>query len=152
MNAGLVACFETPTSPLWVFKENYRNIKMSQVNAIEAFKSQTMSSTEIARLTGKQKKHVHQDIKEQLFISLYDFKDGQEFDHVKIQGITIVLDNRGYWQEVLLDHEHTLTLMTGYDVKARHKINKRWLELETSPRHNKSLPPMNEAAQAAINL
>lgn len=94
--------------------------------------TKTMSSNEIAQLTGKQKKHVHQDIKDQLFIGLYGLKDGQDFDHVEIQGITVILDNRGYWSEVLLDHEHTLTLMTGYDVKARHIINKRWLELESA--------------------
>lgn len=105
---------------------------MSQISAIEALKSKTMSSTEIAQLTGKQKKHVHQDIKDQLLIGLYGLNDGQDFDHVEIQGVTIILDNRGYWKEVLLDHEHTLTLMTGYDVKARHKINKRWVELESS--------------------
>lgn len=93
-------------------------------------KTQTMSSTEIAQLTGKRKNDIHQDIKTQIFLGLYDLKDGGNLHHEQIQGITIILDNRGYWKEVLLDQEHTLTLMTGYDVKARHKINKRWVELE----------------------
>jgi hypothetical protein len=89
-----------------------------------------MSSTEIAKLTGKQKSNIHRDIKDQLLIGLYGLKDDSNLNHVKIQGITIILDNRGYWKEVLLDREHTLTLVTGYDVKARHAINKRWLKLE----------------------
>lgn len=99
---------------------------------------QTMSSTEIAQLTGKQKKHVHQDIKDQLFIGLYGLKDGQDFDHVEIQGLTVVLDNRGYWKDVLLNREHSLTLITGYDVKSRHAINKRWLELESGQQKPKT--------------
>ena len=108
----------------------------TQNNALSTLGAKTMSSTEIAQLTGKRKSDIHQDIKTQLFIGLYELKDGGNFHHEQIQGITVVLDNRGYWSEVLLDHEHTLTLMTGYDVKARHTINKRWLELETKqPTH-----------------
>lgn len=102
------------------------------MNELKINNQQTMSSTEIAELTGKQKKHIHQDIKDQLFGNLYDLKDGQDLDHQQIKGITVVLDNRGYWSEVMLDREHTLTLITGYDVKARHTINKRWIELETA--------------------
>jgi phage antirepressor YoqD-like protein len=103
-------------------------------------KISSMSSTEIAQLTDKQKKHIHQDIKDQLFVGLYGLKDGQDFDHVKIQGITVILDKRGYWSEVLLDREHTLTLITGYDVKSRHAINKRWLELENQQPSNQLNP------------
>ena len=64
-------------------------------------------------------------------LGLYGLIDGGNLHHDKIQGVTVVLDNRGYWSEVHLDREHTLTLITGYDVKCRHAINKRWLELET---------------------
>ena len=90
----------------------------------------TMSSTELAEMTGKQKTNIHRDIKVQLLIGLYGLEDDSKLNDVKIQGLTVVLDNRGYWQEVYLDREHTLTLITGYDVKARHAINKRWMELE----------------------
>lgn len=89
-----------------------------------------MSSTEIAELTGKRKSDVHQDIKTQIFTGLYGLKDGSDLSHEQIQGVTITLDNRGYWLEVFLDRDHSLTLVTGYDVKARHAINKRWLGLE----------------------
>ncbi len=108
----------------------------------------TMSSAEIAAVTGKRKNDIHQDIKVQLFMGLYGLKDGGNLHHEQIQGITIVLDNRGYWSEVLLDREHTLTLITGYDVKARHTINKRWLELEQKTQI--TLPDFNNPAVAAI--
>jgi len=101
---------------------------------LEIFKSQTMSSIEIAKLTGKNHDHVLRDIRVQLFTGLYNI----EFDNPKmvyplIQGLTVITDNHTKrTKEILLDHEHTLTLMTGYDVKARHKINKRWIELEAA--------------------
>ena len=101
------------------------------MNNLSFNKTATMSSTEISCLTGKRKNDIHQDIKVQLFIGLYGLKDGGDFHHEKIQGVTVVLDNRGYWSEVHLDREHTLTLITGYDVKSRHTINQRWLELES---------------------
>ena len=92
-----------------------------------------MSSTEIAQLTGKRKNDIHRDIKAQLFESLYDLKDGANFHHEQIQGLTVVLDNRGYWQDVLLDRYHTDILISGYEVKYRAAIVKRWHELENKP-------------------
>lgn len=108
----------------------------------------TMSSTEIAELTGKKKKHIHQDIKDQLFIGLYGLKDGQDFDHQQIQGITIVIDNRYYWSEVLLDKYHTDILISGYEVKYRAAIVKRWHELEQ--RNHIVMPNFSDPAAAAI--
>ncbi|POZ52989.1 phage antirepressor KilAC domain-containing protein [Methylovulum psychrotolerans] len=108
--------------------------------------SLTMSSTDIATLTGKQKKHVHKDIKDQLLISLYGLKDGQDLDHEQIQGITVVLDNRGYWSEVLLDRYHTDILISGYEVKYRAAIVKRWHELESA---QPKLPNFSDEIEAA---
>lgn len=90
---------------------------------------QTMSSTEIAKLTGKQKSNVHRDIQDQILKGLYEIDDSN-LNHVEIQGIAILLDNRGYVSEYHLDKEHTITLISGYDVKMRHAISKRWQELE----------------------
>ncbi len=87
--------------------------------------TETMSSTEIAKLTGKEKSNIHRDIKAQLLDELYGLKDDSKMNDHKVQGIAIIVDKRGYWSEVHLDREHTLTLITGYDVKARHAINKR---------------------------
>ena len=97
---------------------------------------ETMSSREIAELTGKRHDNVLRDIREQLFTGLYgcNFNDSR-ISYPLIQGLTVVTDDHTKrTAEILLDREHTLTLITGYDVKSRHTINKRWLELETKQR------------------
>lgn len=53
-------------------------------------------------------------------------KDGSDLSHVQE-----FYDSRGYTREFLLPKDLTLTLVTGYDVKRRHAINKRWMELES---------------------
>lgn len=110
----------------------------------------TMSSTEIAVLTGKRKNDIHQDIKTQLFIGLYGLKDGGDFHHEQIQGITVVLDNRDYWAEVLLDRYHADILVSGYEVKYRAAIVKRWHELESQQHKQFTLPDFTDPATAAI--
>ena len=108
----------------------------------------TMSSREIADLTGKQHKHVVRDIKNMLD-ELH--KGGPNLDHKQIQGVIVEKDNRGYISLIRLDREHSLTLVTGYDVKRRHAVNKRWLELETQ---QQTRAPSNyiEALEAALVL
>lgn len=54
----------------------------------------TMTSTEIAELTGKEKKHIHEAIKEQLLRQLYGIEDGRTLDHQQIQGLIIEYDIR----------------------------------------------------------
>lgn len=101
---------------------------------LKAFKSKTMSSTEIAQLTGKEHKNVIADIRTQIFTGLYDFRKEKmaNFSAInEIQGVTVILDNRGYWSEVQLDRYHTDILISGYEVKYRAAIVKRWHELES---------------------
>lgn len=86
--------------------------------------SQTMSSREIAELTGKEHKNVIRDIRQML-----DSMDGSILSHEEYQEVK---DSRGYTSEFLLNKNLTLTLMTGYDVNTRHKINVRWQELEST--------------------
>ena len=83
--------------------------------------SMTMSSREIAELTGKQHKDVLYDIRnmlEKLGKSSADFsavyKDQQLIDRPCFK----------------LDRELTLTLVSGYDIPLRHRIVTRWAELE----------------------
>lgn len=82
---------------------------------------QTMSSREIAELTGKRHPDVKRDIKvllEQLEV------DASKFAHS-------YLDAQNRQQvEYLLDKETTLCLVAGYSAKLRMKIIRRWQELE----------------------
>lgn len=81
----------------------------------------TMSSREIANLTGKQHKHVLRDIRAMLDA----LGDGPDLGHVQEDR-----DGRGYTICFHLDKELTETLVTGYSVPLRHKVIKRLHELE----------------------
>lgn len=82
----------------------------------------TMSSKEIAKVTGKQHKNVIRDIRE--MISELG-EDGSDLSHVLEK-----TDARGYTTEFHLDRELTLTIVSGYSLKMRHAIIVRWQELE----------------------
>lgn len=113
----------------------------------------TMSSTEIAKLTGKEKGHVHRDIQEQILKGLYEI-DNPKMDDIEIKGISAIIDNRGYVSEYHLDKEHSLTLISGYNVKMRHLIMKRWQELEQSTAIPQQSPAkqISDAAEAMISM
>ena len=81
----------------------------------------TMSSREIAELTGKDVSHVHRDIRD-LMSAL---QDDPVLDHVREDK-----DARGYTAAFHLNKELTLTLVAGYDARLRLAIIKRWQELE----------------------
>ena len=86
-----------------------------------------MSSLLIAEITGKERSHINRDIKimcEQLGYPI--------LDDANIQGVTVIKDSRGYIIEILLDKDHALTLITGYDARARMLVNRRWQELEST--------------------
>ena len=84
--------------------------------------SLTMSSREIAELTGKAHHHVKRDI-QAMMIQL-------EVDVSKFGCIYIDAQNREQ-TEYLLPKDETICLLSGYDVNARMKIIKRWQELES---------------------
>jgi len=82
----------------------------------------TMSSREIAESTGKMHKNVMRDIR-----SMYDglkIDQGSElsFDHSGAKGRRI-----DFYE---LSYDLTMTLVSGYSVKLRYAIIKRWQELE----------------------
>lgn len=60
----------------------------------------TMTSTEIAELTGKEKFNIHRDIKDQLLTQLYGIDDASILKDEPIQGLIIEYDERGYWKQV----------------------------------------------------
>jgi anti-repressor protein len=92
----------------------------------------TMSSLEIAKLTGKNHSDVLRDIREQLFTGLYGHKfDKANLLYPLIQGLAAIVDSHTKrTKEIALDRYHTDILISGYEVKYRAAIVKRWQELE----------------------
>lgn len=82
----------------------------------------TMSSREIAELTGKQHKDVIRDIR--VMIEALK-KDGADLRHVAEEK-----DGRGYTSCFHLDRELTETLLTGYSIPLRRRVIARLHELE----------------------
>ena len=82
-------------------------------------KKLAMDSRDIAKLTHKRHDHVIRDIRV-MYEKLGIPKVG--FTYLDKQG-----KERPYF---LLNYEDTLTLLSGYDVKLRNSIVKRWVYLE----------------------
>lgn len=84
--------------------------------------AQTMSSREIAELTGKEHKHVKRDC-EVMFAELELDSEGyaQNWTHPQ---------NGQTYTEYLLPYELVQTLITGYSIKLRHAVIQRLNELE----------------------
>ncbi|MBP5100375.1 phage antirepressor KilAC domain-containing protein [Pseudomonas protegens] len=99
----------------------------------------TMSSREIAELTGKR----HPDVKRDIQAMAKDLKeDVSSFAHIYLDGL-----NRQQ-TEYLLDREHTDCLLTGYSASMRMAVIKRWRELEGG-RVIATLPDFSNPAAAA---
>ncbi len=78
-----------------------------------------------------------------------EFKaSGTNWHHHENKQISWGRDSRGYISEFELDKEHSFTLISGYKVKMRHKIIKRWQELE-GQRVAPALPDFNDPVAAA---
>lgn len=84
----------------------------------------TMSSREIAELTGKDLGHIHRDIRAML--QALSEGDAPVLDHVRE-----VKDARGYTAEIHLPKDLTITLVSGYNVTMRHQPSD-FLRLDTS--------------------
>lgn len=84
----------------------------------------TMTSREIAELTGKQHKHVLRDI-EKMFKEI----DGSNFGPVDF--LDTYKDAKGETRkQYRLDRDLTMTLVTKYDTARRYAVVRRWRELE----------------------
>ncbi|MGS0639461.1 Rha family transcriptional regulator [Citrobacter sp. VF227] len=81
----------------------------------------TMSSREIAGLTGKEHKHVIRDIR----VMLAELGDGPNLDHVREER-----DARGYTAAIHLPRREVEILLTGYSIPLRAKVIDRLHELE----------------------
>lgn len=107
-------------------------------NIMSIGEEQTMSSREIAALTGKRHDHVCRDIVK-LEISY------EEMSLPKV-GEREYRNERGQtYREFLLTKLQCFDLMTGYSAELRIKVNRRWNELENSI----SLPDFTNPAAAA---
>lgn len=81
----------------------------------------TMTSREIAGLTGK----AHKNVKRDSLLMLKELKrDAPKSERIYLDGM-----NRQQ-TEYELDKELTFTLITGYSIKLRNAVIKRWLDLE----------------------
>lgn len=106
----------------------------SLINAVEA---KTMSSREIAELTGKEHKNVLADIRKMLS----EIQSAEKSADYK--------DSKGRtYQMLLLDKEETLILISGYSIKMRAAIIRRWQELESQV-SKPALPDFTNPAEAA---
>lgn len=103
----------------------------------------TMSSLEIAELTGKEHRNVMADIRkmlDDLELTAADFSAAVEYE---------VNNGAKRSREIFnLTKELTITLVAHYSHKACNLVVKRWLELEEA--NKAKLPNFNDPAEAAI--
>lgn len=105
-------------------------------NLMAVGSTKTMSSIEIAKLTGKTHKNILRDVramtKSLTGSNLSWFCESASYT-----------DKKGESREMyLLDKDTTLTLLSGYDVVARHKIIQRWTQLETERAEEETNPEL----------
>lgn len=103
----------------------------------------TMSSREVADLTGKQHHHVVRDIKHNLA--------ELNLDASKFGCIYLDASNRKQ-TEYLLPPDLVMTLLTGYSVPLRHRVVTRLHELESVSRHVAIPQSLPEALRLAADL
>jgi phage regulator Rha-like protein len=113
------------------------------MKALSVQEQLTMSSLEIAELTGKRHDNILADIRnmfDELGLEAPEFSGA--FKMPSGQKATVFN----------LPKDLTITLITGYSVPLRHKINKRWLELEGQQFHiPQTLPEALRLAATAMD-
>lgn len=96
---------------------------------LQVLNETTMTSREIAELTGKRHDNVMSDIRKML----------AEIQSPEILGDYKDSKGRTY-QELILDKEQTLILVSGYNIKMRAAIVRRWQELEVHQQPVHTIP------------
>ncbi|MET3925904.1 Rha family transcriptional regulator [Devosia sp. 2618] len=121
-------------------EKNYIPSEPSRLPAHIANAPVTMSSREIAELTGKRHDHVKRDI-EKMLTDLGE-------DIPKFGGIYLDSMNREQ-TEYILDRDLTENLLLGYSAPLRRKVLARMRELERSISSGLALPDFADPVQAA---
>jgi len=101
------------------------------VSVVSASTVQTMSSKEIADLTGKRHDNVKRDI--EVMLSQLNL-DPLNFEDIFLDSMN--REQKGY----ALDKELSICLVSGYNVQLRMSIIKRWNELEAQAQPQFNLP------------
>ena len=101
-----------------------------------------MSSREIAELTGKNHSHVFRDARKML--------DELNEEYQEYIQIWTHPQNKQSYEEYALPKDLTITLISGYNLKMRHAITKRWIELESNPQF-KIPQTLSQALMLAAN-
>jgi len=115
------------------------NYPITNINSV----TPTMSSREIAQLTGKR----HGDVLRDIRTMLDALRDDADLRHVREER-----DSRGYTACIHLDKELTETLVTGYSIPLRHRVIKRLSELEQQQHTNQVPKTLPEALRLAADL
>ena len=111
---------------------------------LQNFKNQTMSSREIAQLTGKEHRSVLRDID--------NLNDSYEkLGLHKIVQSSYKNEQSREFREMLLSKIQTMDLMTGYNVELRIKVNRRWEELENAKRIDPASITRSDLARMIID-
>jgi len=92
---------------------------------VENFNLKTMSSREIAELTGKNHQHVLRDCDK-----LNEHYENMGLSKIGQGYFTTPNTGKQQYREYLLNRIQTFDLMTGYSIELRIKVNRRWEELE----------------------
>lgn len=115
-------------------KQSY-STGLPEILPVRNEKAVNVSTKLIAETTSKRHTDVIRDTK-RMILGLYSEADEnfEEFishdANLRHPGFRIVLDQRSYVAEIILDREHAMTLATGYDVKLRKRLIDKLAELE----------------------
>ena len=117
---------------------------LNQVSKLAASDQvQTMSSKEIAELTGKMHKNVIRDVRNML--------DELQDDGSVLSRVLEEKDGKGNTVCFKLNKELSITLVAGYSASMRLAIVRRWQELEVKEKQNiLMLPNFTDPAEAAM--
>lgn len=93
---------------------------------------------------------IHKDELNRVYgIKLDSCKDGAELDS---SGFTYVTDGSNRITSILMNQELTMTLVSGYNVKLRNAIVKRWQELESKSQNQSPTPKIPANFAEALQL